>query len=88
LFQEIINNIIQHAQASEISITLDQIDNLYRIIIQDNGIGFDVDEVLKNKTGMGMQNITKRIAMIKGTASISSVKGSGSVIILNIPYID
>lgn len=85
LFQEIINNIIQHAHATQIFITLDKLKDAHQITIRDNGIGFNVDNALKNKTGMGLQNITKRVAMINGTASISSVPGFGSFIILEIP---
>jgi len=85
LFQEIINNIIQHAQATKILITLEKAGDDFRITIQDNGTGFDVDTTFTNKTGMGLHNITRRSAMINGTASISSSAGKGTVITLNIP---
>ena len=88
LFQEIINNIIQHAKATEIFITLEQVAGIYKIIMRDNGIGFDVGQTMTTKTGMGLLNITKRAAMIKGTAYISSVPEHGTVIILNIPITD
>jgi signal transduction histidine kinase len=86
LFQEIINNIIQHAQASEIFITLEQINNALKLTIRDNGVGFNVDETLKRQTGMGLHNIKKRAAMINGTASINSEPGTGSIIVVTIPY--
>jgi signal transduction histidine kinase len=86
LFQEIINNIIQHAQATEMFITLDVADNHFRLTISDNGAGFNVDEMLKLKTGMGLHNIKKRTALINGTASITSAPGSGSAVVITIPY--
>jgi signal transduction histidine kinase len=86
LFQEIINNIIQHARATEIFITLEQIENAFKLIIRDNGAGFNVEETLKRKTGMGLHNITKRAAMIGGVASITSTIGGGSEIVVTIPY--
>ncbi len=86
LFQEIINNIIQHAGATEIFITLAQIEDSFKLIIRDNGKGFDVQEALKRKTGMGLHNITKRAAMMNGTALIKSTPESGSEIIVTIPY--
>lgn len=86
LFQEIINNIIQHAKATEIFITLEQIENSFQLTIRDNGKGFDVEETLKRKNGMGLHNITKRAAMINGTAFINSAPGNGSEIIVTIPY--
>jgi signal transduction histidine kinase len=86
LFQEIINNIIQHAAATEIFITLTQIEDSFKLTIRDNGKGFNVDEALKRKSGMGLHNITKRAAMMNGTASITSAAGTGSEIIVSIPY--
>lgn len=86
LFQEIINNIIQHAKATEMFITLDLIETNFRLTISDNGAGFNVDEMLKRKTGMGLHNIKKRTALINGNASITSQPGSGSVVAITIPY--
>jgi len=84
LFQEIINNIMQHAQATEIYITLDHQEDDFRLTIRDNGIGFNVDEVMNRKMGMGLQNIVKRSAMIHGTATISSTP-QGSTFIITAP---
>ena len=88
LFQEVINNIIQHAQATEIVITLEQVDNAYNIIIRDNGVGFKVEEIVNNKKGLGLQNIKKRTAIIRGHASIVSEPQHGTVITINIPFKD
>ncbi|HEY9194605.1 MAG TPA: ATP-binding protein [Mucilaginibacter sp.] len=85
LFQEIINNIIQHAMATEIFITLTQIDNSFKLIIRDNGKGFDVEEALKQKSGMGLHNIIKRAAMIGGTSSVISNPGAGCETIITVP---
>jgi signal transduction histidine kinase len=86
LFQEIINNIIQHSKATEIFVNLDQVDGALKLSIRDNGVGFDVDATLKRKTGMGLYNIKKRAAIINGTASIDSTRGAGSVIAITVPY--
>lgn len=86
LFQEIINNIIQHSKASEIFVYLEQVEGSLKLTIRDNGTGFDVDETLKRKTGMGLYNIKKRAALINGTAAIESVIGTGSVICITVPY--
>jgi signal transduction histidine kinase len=86
LFQEIINNIIQHAKATEIIINLETTTDSLRLTISDNGIGFNVDEILNRKAGMGLHNIMKRSAMINGTASIISVPLEGATITINVPY--
>lgn len=85
LFQEIINNIIQHAKATEIIINLVEIANEVHLTISDNGIGFDMEEIKKNKKGMGLSNIKKRTEMINGSATINSVPGEGSVIKIVVP---
>lgn len=86
LFQEIINNIIQHAKATDIFITLNRADGALQLTIRDNGVGFDVAPTLARKSGMGLHNIRKRAALIKGTADIQSAPGAGTTITLNIPY--
>lgn len=86
LFQEIINNIIQHAKATKIGINLEGAVESYKLTITDNGIGFDVDEKLNRKTGMGLHNIIKRSNMIHGNASITSSPLKGTTITINVPY--
>jgi hypothetical protein len=86
LFQEIINNIIQHAKATEININLETTTDSLRLTISDDGIGFNVDEILNRKAGMGLHNIMKRSAMINGTASIISTPLKGATITINVPY--
>jgi signal transduction histidine kinase len=77
LFQEIINNIIQHAKATEININLATTTESLRLKISDNGIGFNVDEILNRKAGMGLHD---------GTASIISAPSEGATITINVPY--
>ncbi|MDB5126628.1 ATP-binding protein [Mucilaginibacter sp.] len=86
LFQEIINNIIQHAKATKILIKLEVIEDNFWLTIRDNGVGFDVDEILKRKAGMGLHNIVKRSTMINGSASIISIPLNGATITINVPY--
>jgi signal transduction histidine kinase len=86
LFQEIINNIIQHAKATTINIRLEALNETLTLKISDNGIGFDVNEVLNTRTGMGLSNIVKRSAIINGTALINSSPQGGTTITINAPY--
>lgn len=86
LFQEIINNIIQHAKATEINIKLEGAVEHYKLTISDNGMGFDVEEILARKAGMGLHNIIKRSSMINGNASIVSTPVNGTTITINVPY--
>lgn len=86
LFQEILNNIVRHAQANEIVINLAFAGNVLTLSIQDNGNGFDVAEIMKQHKGMGLQNIQKRAGMIGGQTNIQSAPGAGTTIKITIPY--
>ena len=59
-------------------------------MLTDNGIGFDVDEVLSSqKSNMGISNIYTRITSLKGIINIDSELGSGEkvIIVLNLSKI-
>lgn len=87
LFQEIINNISQHAKATEIMVNLANAPGQVQLTISDNGIGFNAEEACQLKQGMGLSNIKKRTEMINGSASIHSVLGKGSEIKIIVPAI-
>ncbi len=84
MIQELITNIIKHANASEIHISLTNHDSLLNIIVEDNGEGFDA-KILPEKDGMGLATIEKRVEHLEGTFEIDSTIGKGTNIIINIP---
>lgn len=87
LFQEIINNIIKHAQASEIIIRLAPQHGNLRLAIEENGVGFNYHNVSKNGSGgLGLHTIEKRVKLIDGTFQLNSANGKGTQISLTIPY--
>jgi len=86
LFQEMINNIIKHAQATEIFISLAQQQGSLIILIKENGIGFNYQDVSKKSGGLGLHTIEKRVKLIDGTFQINSEIGKGTQINLIIPY--
>ncbi|QPH38459.1 sensor histidine kinase [Pedobacter endophyticus] len=86
LLQEIINNIIKHAQATEIEIAASFSDNTLQLTVKENGIGFDYEQIKEKKTGMGLSSIFKRVDMIKGSLNIQSAPNKGTAISIEIPY--
>ena len=86
ILQEMFNNIIKHAAATEITIKLDYDAGTLKLCVTDNGVGFTSAELPLEKHGMGLQNIRKRAAIIGGEASITSTPGAGTQIIIFIPY--
>lgn len=86
ILQEILNNIIKHAFATEIKIKLGCRDNYLELTVADNGVGFFADEVPEKQNGMGLHNIRKRADLMGGEVSVKSEPGTGNFVKLNIPY--
>ncbi len=84
IIQECIQNILKHAQATQVVIRLEFGEDFVWISIQDDGVGFDTADIAHK--GLGLQNIRKRAMLTGGTAAIESILGKGTNIILNIPY--
>ncbi|WP_338359461.1 sensor histidine kinase [Yeosuana marina] len=82
IIQELITNIIKHSQASEATIHLTNHKNSLNIMVEDNGIGFNLKS---SKSGMGIKSIDKRINNLNGTLSIDSDTNKGTTVIIDIP---
>lgn len=86
LLQEIINNIIKHAKASIIEVECYFKNDVLFLNVKENGVGFNVDESRKRRTGMGLNSIYKRIEMINGKLDLNSLPNQGTIILIEIPY--
>lgn len=84
LLQEIINNIIKHAGATRINISLNQIQHHILLSITDNGIGFNPEKA--SKAGMGLSNLLRRTKSIQGELDIISAPDEGTTIAVKVPY--
>lgn len=84
IFQECINNVIKHAKATKLFISLIQSPDSIDATIEDNGVGFNMAD-LTDKHGIGLQNIRTRVNFLKGDIDISSARGKGTLIAFHIP---
>lgn len=84
IIQELITNIIKHAQATEVVIHLTHHENAINLMVEDNGIGFDISEV-KAFGGMGLHSIQKKIENLGGQVTIDSIAQKGTTVIIDIP---
>jgi signal transduction histidine kinase len=82
--QEVVNNIIRHAQASVISIQLIRHDDELVLVVEDNGIGFNVNNHNESE-GIGIRNIRSRVDFLNGNLNIDSYPGKGTTITVEIP---
>jgi two-component system, NarL family, sensor histidine kinase LiaS len=85
IIQEVLSNILRHANATKVTIELKERTEQIYLYIRDNGIGFDVEEKLDNKTSYGLKTVKERAEELGGTCSIRSKKGEGTYIIIRIP---
>ncbi len=83
--QELINNVLKHAQAKHVSLQIGQRDEKIVLMIEDDGVGFDVHS---RKEGYGLHNLNSRTKLLKGTMTIDSAQGKGSSVLIEIPYHD
>src|ERR1035437_56580 len=83
IIQECLSNIIRHSQASEYNIQLLYSEKNLKIYISDNGIGFKIEKVDKDKN-YGLLNISERIKALKGTMKINS-SSEGTLLLFEIP---
>src|SRR5690606_37643191 len=77
--QEALSNVAKHSGATQVEVTLEQTPEVLRLIITDNGQGFDPAQVLRNEGhGLGLIGMAERIELIGGTFHIASSPGSGT----------
>ncbi|WP_282069937.1 tetratricopeptide repeat-containing sensor histidine kinase [Olleya namhaensis] len=81
IVQELINNIIKHAQATEADVQLTKHDAYLNIVVHDNGKGFKTNK----KQGIGLRNIKERLQKVQGTLDIDSGSRNGTSITIDIP---
>ena len=84
IIQEITNNALKYSKANEMIIQLMAVEKQLHITVEDNGIGFEKDEIVE---GIGMRSIRSRVELLKGTFEISSQPNEGSSFRIIIPII-
>jgi signal transduction histidine kinase len=89
IFKEAVNNTLKYAGCNNLFVKIGYKNNVLELIIQDDGKGFDMDQLLdKNKrslSGNGIENMKRRAKEIKGSYDISSIPGKGTTIKLQFP---
>ena len=84
VFQEGLQNIAKHSKARDARIVLQDLSDGLRLLIQDSGIGFDVNQVV-GREGIGLSSMRERARLVNGTVSVVSEPGKGTEIQVFIP---
>lgn len=82
ILRECIQNVIKHAAASSLDISIIAEKDAVDIIVEDNGRGFDKNAV---QEGLGMQSIRSRVDFLNGKMEVTSSPGKGTVLAFYIP---
>lgn len=72
LVQECFNNIGKHSQATVVNISLVSADGVLRLVVEDNGVGFDVEAAQAKRESFGLSGMHERVALLGGRFHVES----------------
>jgi signal transduction histidine kinase len=78
---EALSNVVKHAGASEVEVSLSQEDGRLGLVIRDDGCGFDLD----GPRGLGLTGMSDRLDTVGGSLTINSGAGLGTSVCVHIP---
>lgn len=84
LVQELLNNAIKHAEATEVSLKLQAIQHGFILHYDDNGIGCNIEDLMQSSASMGINGIRERVRAFNGEINIASSHNEGMHIYIQI----
>jgi PAS domain S-box-containing protein len=85
IMQEALNNVARHARARHVAVLLEGRPDRVSLIVEDNGLGFDVEQRLSSGHQFGLAGMRERAGLLGGTVDIESVPGKGTTVVARIP---
>ncbi|MBN1316359.1 MAG: hypothetical protein JXA42_12865 [Anaerolineales bacterium] len=86
--QELLNNVKNHAQATQVRVAVELENDWVRASVDDNGVGFDLDDALassREKQTLGLSTMYERVELLGGRLDIESKPGNGTRAVVDIP---
>jgi PAS domain S-box-containing protein len=87
LAQEALNNIAKHARAQHVDVVLEAQSEYLSLIIEDDGVGFDVRAAEPQTKGLGLIGMRERAALVGADIQIESTRGRGTTVIVRAPIL-
>lgn len=84
IVQEALTNVSRHAAANHVSIRGSREDDSYRLVVQDNGNGFEFDAEAQH-SGFGLLGIAERVRELEGHLEMDTGPGKGTTLVINLP---
>jgi signal transduction histidine kinase len=95
IVQECCNNIARHSQATAVNLSVQLADESVRVIVEDNGVGFDTNEAFHRGGSFGLAGMRERVMLLGGQFSIDSRQpskrrssGQGTTVRVSIPLVE
>jgi PAS domain S-box-containing protein len=88
IVQEALTNVAKHAHATQVSVIVERPDGEVRLIVEDDGQGFDLDETemrVRSERRLGLAGIRERVALVGGHVSVESSVGKGTALFVRLP---
>lgn len=85
VIQECVNNVVKHAAATRLDISLIKDGDGIAVTIEDNGQGFDLPAAMEKEAGIGLKNIQSRIQFLGGTVEWQTALGEGTLTAVHVP---
>lgn len=86
VLKELFNNVVKHANATQVNIRIQSDDQNLVIIFSDNGTGFSPEPIsFQQQCGMGLRHIHERITVLQGNIAFSCPEHGGTQVIIQIP---
>jgi len=86
--QELLHNTITHSQATQVKVQLDMGSQMIRLVVEDNGKGFDINQLTAENKGLGIKVIRDRTEMLGGEFEVDSAIGQGARITISLPAVE
>jgi PAS domain S-box-containing protein len=84
--QEALHNVYKHADATRVGVILEQRDGRMRLIVEDDGVGFDAQSSTRSRNGgLGLVGMRERAALVRGSFHVESMSGQGTTVFLELP---
>ena len=85
IVQEAVTNVVRHAKANRIVVTLERTESQMMLLVSDDGVGFDVSKLRNAGSTLGLHGMEERVRALSGLITIASSPSVGTEICVRFP---
>ena len=85
--QEALTNVAKHSRAEHVDVILERRADQVVLIIEDDGVGFDPDDIGTTRQGLGLSGMQERASLVGASIQIESATGEGTTILVRMPVV-